>query len=54
MRGNIRRFRNEGVEAVNKILSKRNNMYNSAGNNGKLIESGKVQPNPNPNPNPLP
>ena len=44
MRGNIWRFRNEGVEAFNKILSKRNNMFNSAGNKGKLIESGKVQP----------
>jgi hypothetical protein len=44
MRGNIWRFRNEGVEAFNKTLSKRYNMFNSAGNKGNLSLSGKVQP----------
>ena len=30
--GNIWRYRNEGVEAYNKVLSKRANMFNSCGN----------------------
>ena len=34
--GNIWRFRNEGVEAFNKTLSKRYNMFNSAGNKGRV------------------
>jgi hypothetical protein len=37
--GNIWRYRNEGVEAFNKILSKRYNMFNSAGNKGNLEKS---------------
>jgi hypothetical protein len=44
MRGNIWRYRNEGVEAFNKTLSKRYNMFNSSGNKGNLSSSGKVQP----------
>jgi hypothetical protein len=44
MRGNIWRFRNEGVEAFNKTLSKRYNMFNSAGNKGKVKNGLKVQP----------
>jgi hypothetical protein len=36
--GNIWRYRNEGVEAYNKVLSKRANMFNSCGNRGN--ESG--------------
>jgi hypothetical protein len=39
MRGNIWRFRNEGVEAFNKTLSKRYNMFNSTGNKGNLRSS---------------
>ena len=42
--GNIWRFRNEGVEAFNKTLSKRYNMFNSAGNKGNNSSSGTVQP----------
>ncbi len=42
--GNIWRFRNEGVEAFNKTLSKRANMFNSAGNKGRMVASGKVKP----------
>ena len=42
--GNIWRYRNEGVEAFNKTLSKRANMFNSAGNKGRLQTSGKVEP----------
>ena len=42
LRGNIWRFRNEGVEAFNKTLSKRYNMFNSAGNKGNLSSSGTV------------
>ena len=42
--GNIWRYRNEGVEAFNKILSKRYNMFNSAGNKGNLEKSkGGIQ-----------
>jgi hypothetical protein len=44
MYGNIWRYRNEGVEAFNKTLSKRCNMFNSAGNKGNLSKSGKVEP----------
>jgi hypothetical protein len=32
------------VEAFNKTLSKRANMFNSAGNKGRLKTSGKVEP----------
>lgn len=42
--GNIWRFRNEGVEAFNKILSVRHNMFNSKGNRGNLNTAGKVEP----------
>jgi hypothetical protein len=42
--GNIWRYRGEGVEAFNKVLSKRCNMFNSAGNKGNLHTSGKVKP----------
>jgi hypothetical protein len=42
--GNIWRYRNEGVEAFNKTLSKRCNMFNSAGNKGRLASNGKVKP----------
>jgi hypothetical protein len=42
--GNIWRYRNEGVEAFNKTLSKRANMFNSAGNKSRLQTSGKVEP----------
>jgi hypothetical protein len=42
--GNIWRYRGEGVEAFNKTLSKRCNMFNSAGNKGNLQSSGKVKP----------
>ncbi len=42
--GNIWRYRNEGVEAFNKTLSKRCNMFNSAGNKERLVSSGKVKP----------
>ena len=45
--GNIWRYRNEGVEAFNKTLSKRCNMFNSAGNKGRVakVEGGvQVQP----------
>ena len=42
--GNIWRYRNEGVEAFNKILSKRTNMFNSHGNKGNTEGSVKVQP----------
>jgi hypothetical protein len=41
---NIWRFRNEGVEAFNKILSVRHNMFNSMGNRGNLNTAGKVEP----------
>jgi hypothetical protein len=44
MRGNIWRYRNEGVEAFNKTLSKRANMFNSAGNKGNLKTGGTVAP----------
>ena len=44
LRGNIWRYRNEGVEAFNKTLSKRTNMFNSAGNKGNIKTAGKVQP----------
>ena len=44
LQGNIWRFRNEGVEAFNKTLSKRTNMFNSAGNKGNLKTAGKVKP----------
>jgi hypothetical protein len=42
--GNIWRYRNEGVEAFNKILSVRYNMFNSMGNRGNSNTAGKVQP----------
>jgi hypothetical protein len=42
--GNIWRYRGEGVEAFNKTLSKRCNMFNSAGNKGNRETSGKVKP----------
>jgi hypothetical protein len=42
--GNIWRFRNEGVEAFNKTLSKRSNMFNSHGNRGNVADSGTVEP----------
>jgi hypothetical protein len=42
--GNIWRFRGEGVEAFNKNLSKRTNMFNSHGNRGNKEGSGTVQP----------
>ncbi len=32
------------MEAFNKVLSKRCNMFNSAGNKGNLHTSGKVKP----------
>ena len=44
LRGNIWRYRNEGVEAFNKTLSKRCNMFNSSGNKGNLKNGGKVEP----------
>jgi hypothetical protein len=40
----IWRYRNEGVEAFNKTLSKRCNMFNSAGNKGLLASNGEVKP----------
>ena len=43
--GNIWRYRNEGVEAFNKILSVRYNMFNSMGNRGNSNTAGKVSPN---------
>ncbi len=42
--GNIWRFRNEGVEAFKKTLSKRSNMFNSHGNRGNTADSGTVEP----------
>jgi hypothetical protein len=42
--GNIWRYRNEGVEAYNKVLSKRANMFNSCGNRGNVIGNGNVLP----------
>ena len=42
--GNIWRFRNEGVEAFNKTLTKRTNMFNSHGNRGSSVDSGIVEP----------
>jgi hypothetical protein len=42
--GNIWRFRNEGAEAWNKVLSKRSNMFNSHGSKGNLTDSGTVEP----------
>jgi hypothetical protein len=42
--GNIWRYRNEGVEAFNKVLSVRHNMFNSMGNRGNLNTAGKVEP----------
>jgi hypothetical protein len=42
--GNIWRFRNEGVEAFNKTLTKRTNMFNSHGSRGNMVNSGKVEP----------
>jgi hypothetical protein len=42
--GNIWRFRNEGAEAWNKVLSKRSNMFNSHGSKGNLKDSGTVEP----------
>ena len=36
--GNIWRYRNEGVEAFNKTLSKRCNMFNSVGNKGRVAK----------------
>jgi hypothetical protein len=42
--GNIWRYRNEGVEAYNKVLSKRANMFNSCGNRGNVSGKGNVQP----------
>lgn len=42
--GNIWRYRNEGVEAYNKTLTKRCNMFNSSGNRGNVKEKGNVLP----------
>jgi hypothetical protein len=42
--GNIWRYRNEGVEAYNKVLSKRANMFNSSGNRGNVSGKGNVFP----------
>ena len=42
--GNIWRYRNEGVEAYNKVLSKRANMFNSSGNRGNESGKGNVLP----------
>ena len=42
--GNIWRYRNEGVEAFNKILSVRYNMFNSMGNRGNSHTAGIVEP----------
>ena len=42
--GNIWRFRNEGVEAFNKTLTKRTNMFNSHGSRGNTVDSGIVEP----------
>ena len=42
--GNIWRYRNEGVEAFNKCLSKRTNMFNSHGNRGNTTDVGIVEP----------
>ena len=42
--GNIWRYRNEGVEAFNKCLSKRTNMFNSHGNRGNITDVGIVEP----------
>jgi hypothetical protein len=42
--GNIWRYRNEGVEAFNKCLSKRANMFNSHGNRGTKQDSGILEP----------
>jgi hypothetical protein len=42
--GNIWRFRNEGVEAFNKTLTKRTNMFNSHGSRGNKVDSGTVEP----------
>jgi hypothetical protein len=42
--GNIWRYRNEGVEAYNKVLSKRANMFNSSGNRGNVSGNGNVLP----------
>jgi hypothetical protein len=42
--GNIWRYRNEGAEAYNKILSKRANMFNSSGHRGNVKGSGNVLP----------
>jgi hypothetical protein len=41
--GNIWRFRNEGVEAWNKNLSKRTNMFNSHGSRGNKEGVGTVE-----------
>jgi hypothetical protein len=42
--GNIWRYRGEGVEAFNKTLSKRTNMFNSHGNRGNSKDNGIVEP----------
>ncbi len=42
--GNIWRYRNEGVEAWNKNLSKRSNVFNSHGNRGNQLGVGTVEP----------
>jgi hypothetical protein len=42
--GNIWRYRNEGVEAFNKCLSKRANMFNSHGNRGCKLDCGILEP----------
>ena len=47
MYGNLWRYRNEGVEAFNKILSRRYNMFNSQGNKGRKLKTeggNQVQP----------
>ena len=45
--GNLWRYRNEGVEAFNKILRKRFNMFNSQGNKGRLQKiHGGIQVGP--------
>ena len=45
--GNLWRYRNEGVEAFNKILTKRYNMFNSQGNKGRLQKHhGGIQVQP--------
>jgi hypothetical protein len=44
LRENIWGYRKDGIEAFNKTLSKRTNMFNSAGNKGNIKTAGKVQP----------